>query len=34
MDRLRGAKEAVGFDRSLLWERPTSSFDSAFSNQD
>jgi hypothetical protein len=33
MDRLRGAAEAVQFVRSLLWERPASSFDSAFSNQ-
>jgi sugar phosphate isomerase/epimerase len=34
MDRLHGAKEAIGFIRSLLWERPTASFDAAFSNQD
>ena len=31
MDRLRGAAEAVGFIRSLLWELPTASFDAAFS---
>ncbi|HWR86330.1 MAG TPA: sugar phosphate isomerase/epimerase family protein [Rhodoglobus sp.] len=34
MDRLRGAAEAVGFVRNLLWELPAASFDSAFSNQD
>jgi sugar phosphate isomerase/epimerase len=34
MDRLRGAAEAVGFVRSLLWELPSASFDAAFSNQD
>jgi hypothetical protein len=34
MDRLHGAKEAVGFVRSLLWKLPTASFDAAFSNQD
>jgi sugar phosphate isomerase/epimerase len=33
MDRLQGAKEAAGFVRSLLWDLPTASFDSAFSNQ-
>jgi len=33
MDRLHGAKEAVDFVRSLLWELPTASFDAAFSNQ-
>lgn len=33
MDRLHGAKEALGFIRSLLWQRPTTSFDDAFSNQ-
>lgn len=33
MDRLHGAKEALGYIRSLLWEVPQSSFDSAFSNQ-
>ena len=33
MDRLRGAAEAVGFVRSLLWELPAASFDAAFSNQ-
>ncbi|WP_181133436.1 sugar phosphate isomerase/epimerase [Rathayibacter sp. AY2B7] len=33
MDRLHGAKEAVGFIRSLLWRTPTASFDAAFSNQ-
>lgn len=33
MDRLHGAREALGFVRSLLWERPTASFDAAFSNQ-
>jgi sugar phosphate isomerase/epimerase len=30
MDRLHGAKEAVGFVRSLLWNLPASSFDAAF----
>jgi sugar phosphate isomerase/epimerase len=30
MDRLRGAAEAVDFVRSLLWELPAASFDSAF----
>ncbi|MEJ5887514.1 sugar phosphate isomerase/epimerase family protein [Pseudokineococcus marinus] len=34
MDRLKGAAEAVGFVRSLLWDRPTASFDAAFSSQD
>src|SRR4051794_5564555 len=34
MDRLHGAKEAVGYIRSLLWKQPTASFDAAFSNQD
>jgi sugar phosphate isomerase/epimerase len=34
MDRLRGAAEAVGFIRSLLWELPTTSFDAAFSTKD
>ena len=34
MDRLHGAKEAVGFIRSLLWKTPENSFDAAFSNQD
>jgi sugar phosphate isomerase/epimerase len=34
MDRLHGAKEAVGFIRSLLWKLPEQSFDAAFSNQD
>ena len=33
MDRLHGAKEAVGFIRSLIWPRPIASFDAAFSNQ-
>jgi hypothetical protein len=33
VDGLRGAKEAVGFIRSLLWNLPTASFDAAFSNQ-
>jgi sugar phosphate isomerase/epimerase len=33
MDRLVGAKEAVGFIRSLLWDKPAASFDAAFSNQ-
>jgi sugar phosphate isomerase/epimerase len=33
MDRLHGAAEAVGFIRSLLWPKPTASFDAAFSNQ-
>ncbi|MCS5498363.1 sugar phosphate isomerase/epimerase [Cnuibacter physcomitrellae] len=33
MDRLHGAAEAVQFVKSLLWERPAGSFDSAFSNQ-
>ncbi|GAA0990239.1 sugar phosphate isomerase/epimerase family protein [Subtercola frigoramans] len=33
MDRMRGAAEAIGFVRGLLWERPSSSFDSAFSQQ-
>ncbi len=34
MDRLHGAKEALGYVRSLIWDMPSSSFDSAFSNQD
>ena len=34
MDRLHGAKEAVGFVRSLLWKLPDKAFDSVFSNQD
>lgn len=33
MSRLHGAKEAVGFIRSLLWDLPEQSFDAAFSNQ-
>ena len=33
MDRLHGAPEALAHIRSLLWKRPTASFDSAFSNQ-
>jgi sugar phosphate isomerase/epimerase len=33
MDRLVGAKEAVGFIRSLLWPKPATAFDAAFSNQ-
>ena len=32
MDRLHGAKHAVEFVRSLLWEVPTSAFDAAFSS--
>lgn len=31
MDRLHGAAEAVGFVRSLLWKRPETRFDAAFS---
>jgi sugar phosphate isomerase/epimerase len=34
MDRLHGAREALGFVRSILWEPPAASFDAAFSNQD
>ena len=34
MDRLHGAAEAVRFVRSLLWDRPTTSFDAAFSATD
>ncbi|MBT2246127.1 sugar phosphate isomerase/epimerase [Sphingobium sp. BHU LFT2] len=30
MDRLHGAKEAVGFVRSLLWDLPAARFDAAF----
>jgi len=30
MDRLHGAAEALAFVRSLLWDLPTASFDSAF----
>jgi hypothetical protein len=33
MDRFHGAKEAIGYIRSLLWKQPTTSFDAAFSNQ-
>ena len=33
MDRLHGAPEALAHIRSLLWDRPTASFDAAFSNQ-
>lgn len=33
MDRLHGAAQAVKYIRSLLWKRPDTSFDSAFSNQ-
>jgi sugar phosphate isomerase/epimerase len=33
MDRLLGAKEAVGFVRSLLWEKPAGAFDAAFSKK-
>jgi sugar phosphate isomerase/epimerase len=33
MDRLHGAPESLAYIRSLLWKRPTASFDSAFSNQ-
>ncbi|MEJ6490523.1 sugar phosphate isomerase/epimerase [Leucobacter sp. USCH14] len=32
MDRLHGAAEAVERIRTLLWKRPTASFDAAFSN--
>jgi sugar phosphate isomerase/epimerase len=32
MDRLHGAREAVTFVRSLLWDLPTASFDAAFSS--
>ena len=33
MDRLEGAPAGLKFVRSLLWSRPTGSFDDAFSNQ-
>lgn len=33
MDRLKGAEEALAFVRSMLWDPPSSAFDSAFSNQ-
>lgn len=33
MDRLHGAAEAVDRIRELLWKRPETSFDAAFSNQ-
>ncbi|KPG81447.1 sugar phosphate isomerase/epimerase [Frigoribacterium sp. RIT-PI-h] len=33
MDRLHGAPEALAYVRSLLWKRPSASFDAAFSNQ-
>ncbi|MDX2377816.1 sugar phosphate isomerase/epimerase [Microbacterium sp. LRZ72] len=33
MDRLIGAKEALAFVRSLMWELPSDGFDAAFSNQ-
>ncbi|MDN6667125.1 MAG: TIM barrel protein, partial [Brevibacterium sp.] len=33
MDRLHGAAEAVVRIRELLWKRPETSFDAAFSNQ-
>ncbi|WAC51130.1 sugar phosphate isomerase/epimerase family protein [Frigoribacterium sp. SL97] len=33
MDRLHGAPEALAYIRSLLWRRPSASFDAAFSNQ-
>ena len=33
MDRLRGADEALQFVRSMIWDLPHASFDSAFSNQ-
>jgi sugar phosphate isomerase/epimerase len=33
MDRLRGAEEAVGFIRNLLWEKPAGAFDAAFSKE-
>jgi hypothetical protein len=33
MDRLRGAEEAVGFIRSLVFDPPAASFDAAFSTK-
>jgi len=33
MDRLHGAREALAYVRSLLWDLPAASFDAAFSNQ-
>ncbi|GAA4065302.1 sugar phosphate isomerase/epimerase family protein [Agromyces indicus] len=33
MDRLHGGPRALEFVRSLIWPRPTASFDAAFSNQ-
>ena len=33
MDRLHGAREAVGYIRSQLFEAPTTAFDAAFSHQ-
>jgi hypothetical protein len=33
MDRLHGGPQALEFVRSLIWPRPTASFDAAFSNQ-
>ena len=33
MDRLHGAKEAIGYIRSQLFDAPTAAFDAAFSNQ-
>ncbi|MFM2321689.1 MAG: hypothetical protein RL612_836 [Actinomycetota bacterium] len=33
MDRLRGAEEAVGFIRNLLWDKPAGAFDAAFSKE-
>ncbi len=33
MDRLHGAEEAIRYVRSLLFEKPSGSFDAAFSNQ-
>jgi hypothetical protein len=34
MERQHGAREAVKFVRSLVWDLPTASFDSAFNNHD
>jgi hypothetical protein len=33
MDRKHGAKEAVGFVKSLLWNLPENSFDAAFKQE-
>ena len=33
MDRLHGGPQALEYVRSLIWPRPTASFDAAFSNQ-